>query len=226
MFLPPVHAKLPGTTWFLGLDLAQRQDFTALAVLNLVLRKAERCPVTWQWNRKPELLLCALDRYPQGESYLSYCNMVERRIDQIRAKEPGSTIHLVIDASGPGAPIVDEFQRAGLDINIHPVTMTGGADVSANKHGGLNVPRRSLMTKLILLMEHETLRAETGILNLKEFQNEMLDLRANDTATSTTDDLVVAASLAAWQAVSTTPELLPTRERRRTYIAGGTRRIL
>jgi len=226
MFLPPATAKLPGTPWFLGLDLAQRQDFTALAMLNLTWRKAERCPVTWQWNRKPELALCGLDRYPRGESYRSYCINVERRVDQILAREPGATVHLVIDASGPGAPIVDEFRRAGLDITIHPVTMTGGAEPSANKHGGQNVPRRDLITKLILLMEHQTFRAEPGIPNLKEFESEMLDLRANDTATSTTDDLVVAASLAAWQAVAINPELLPTRERRRAYIASGTRRLL
>ena len=86
MFLPPAPPKAQ-TTWFLGLDLAQRQDFTTLALLNLGWRKVEQDRATWEWIRKPELTLCALDRYPQGDSYLAYCNMVERRIDQIRAAE-------------------------------------------------------------------------------------------------------------------------------------------
>ncbi len=209
----PSKIEKPGSTWFLGLDLAQRQDFTALAALNLEWRNAEQCKVTYNWIRKPELTLCDLDRYKQGQSYLAYCNLVERRIDQIRASEAGATIQLAIDASG-------------LDIKIHPVTMNGGAKSSANKHGGQNIPRRSLITKLILLMEHGTFRADPDILNLDEFQHEMLNLRANDTAAESTGDLVVATSLAAWQAINTTPELLPTREQRRTYIAAGTRRLL
>jgi len=226
MHLPPAPATQPGTTWFLGLDLAQRQDFTALAALNLIWRKTDRNRVTWEWNREPDLSLCTLDRYAQGDSYLSYCFQVERRIDQIRANEPNATIHLVIDAAGPGAPIVDEFKRAGLKIHINPVTMTGGHEVTANKHGGENVPRRMLITKLILLLEHGSLKAVPGIPNLEEFQNEMLNLRANDTATSTTDDLVVATSLATWHAINTTPQLLPTRDPRYTYFASGTRRLL
>lgn len=225
MILPPAKAKPPATTWFLGLDLAQRQDFTTLAALNLTWRNAERDKYDHNWIRKPDLALCMLDRYAQGDSYLSYCFQVKRRIDQIRANEPNSTIHLVIDASGPGAPIVDEFKSAGLKININPVTMTGGQDVTAGKNGGENVPRRMLITKLILLLEHGSLKAEPGIPNLHEFQKEMLNLRANDSATSTTDDLVVATALAAWQAIQSTPKLLPTRRPRQTYIASGTRRL-
>jgi hypothetical protein len=223
MILPPATAKPPATTWFLGLDLAQRQDFTALATLKLEWRITERCKVYYNWIRKPELWLCTLDRYEQGESYLAYCNMVERRIDQIRAREANSKIHLVIDASGPGAPIVDEFKKLGLKIDINPVTMTAGHESTANKHGGENVPRRALITNLILLLERGGLKAADGIPYLDEFQNEMLGLRANDTAAGATDDLVVATALAAWQANNTTPELQPHRERRRTYIAAGTR---
>ena len=104
--------------------------------------------------------------------------------------------------------------------------MTCGHDVTANKHAGQNVPRRNLITKLILLLEHGSFKAVPGIPNLDDFQNEMLGLRANDTATGATDDLVVATALAAWQAIETTPELLPTRQRRRVYIAAGTRRLL
>ena len=219
MYLPPPEPNVPKPAWFLGLDLAQRQDFTTLALLNLGWRKVEQDRATWEWIRKPEITLCALDRYPQGDSYLAYCNIVERRIDQIRAAEPLSTIHLVIDSSGPGAPIVEEFDRSGLKIDINPITMTGGHDVTANKHAGQNVPRRNLITKLILLLEHGSFKAVPGIPNLDDFQNEMLGLRANDTATG-------ATALAAWQAIETTPELLPTRQRRRVYIAAGTRRLL
>ena len=225
MILPPATLKPPATTWFLGLDLAQRQDYTALATLKLEWRVVDRCKVYYNWIRKPELWLCTLDRYEQGASYLAYCNMVERRIDQIRAKEPKSKIHLVIDASGPGAPIVDEFKAIGLEIDINPVTMTAGLEASANKHGGESVPRRSLITNLILLLEHGRVKAANGIPLLGEFQNEMLGLRANDTAASATDDLVVATALAAWHATNTTPEFQPGRERRRTYIAAGTRRL-
>jgi hypothetical protein len=83
-----------------------------------------------------------------------------------------------------------------------------------------------LITKLILLLEHESLKAVGGLQNVERFQNEMLGLRANDTAAAATDDLVVATALAAWHAVKTAPELLPTRDRRRAYFAAGTRRLL
>jgi len=164
MYFPLPKPRVPKPAWFLGLDLAQRQDFTALAVLELKWTITGRDAATWEHLWTPSLIVRALDRYELAQSYSTYTEAVEDRVLGIRECDPTSKIHLALDAAGPGAPIVDDFRNSNIDASVHPITITGGAHPTHSTHGA-NVPRRALVTRTLLLMEQGTLQVQPGLEN-------------------------------------------------------------
>ena len=225
MFLPPAQPYLPKTAWFLGLDLAQRQDFTALATLELKWTVAGKDMATWEHVWTPSLIIRSLDRYELAQSYSTYEDAAKERVSSIRAHDATSEIHLALDAAGPGGPIVDDLRASNIDASIHPITITGGAYPSNSTHGA-NVPRRALVSRTLLLMERGTLQAQPGVENWTELCEELLRLRAGDSHSTAHDDLAIALTLAVWQAATHAPEILPGRKPIPRSITVGTRRLL
>lgn len=225
MYFPLPKPHTPKTAWFLGLDLGQRQDFTALAALELKWAITGRDMATWQHQWTPSLIIRSLDRYELAQSYATYVDAVEDSVQAIRSHDATSKIHLALDAAGPGAPIVDDFRNSGIDAGIHPITITGGAHPSHSTHGA-NVPRRALVSRTLLLMERGTLQVQPGLDNWPELREELLRLRARDTHSKAHDDLAIALTLAVWQAVAHSPEILPKRALKPLPITAGARRLL
>lgn len=220
MYFPDNLPRTRGNSWFLGLDLGQRQDFTAIATLTCEWTTTGRDPVSWEWIRVPKLILRDVDRFPLGTSYLFYPAAVERRVKHIRDAEAAQnayavpTISLAVDASGPGGPIVDEFRRARLGITIRPHLITGGNNPSKTPNGDTTVPRKALLTNLVLLIDKARLVVPPQIQRWQTLLEELLELNAATThpdRSSAHDDMVLAVALAAWQAVAEIPQLLPER---------------
>jgi hypothetical protein len=212
----------PAPTWHLGLDLGQRRDFTALATLTCEWTVEGRDPVTWEWNRIPRLILRDLERFPLGTNYLFYAEALEERIKHIDAVTQAYTRRdavLIVDASGPGGPVVEELRRANLGIEIKPVIITRGQEPGATAGGWSTVPRKVLLTNLILLLDHKKLVTHSRLEDWPVLLEEMLDLNASTTQpnkTSAHDDMVMALAIAAWQATRRHPELLPQRHAARS----------
>lgn len=225
MYFPLPKPRVPKPAWFLGLDLAQRQDFTALAVLELKWTITGRDAANWEHLWTPSLIVRALDRYELAQSYSTYTEAVEDRVLGIRECDPTSKIHLALDAAGPGAPIVDDFRNSNIDASVHPITITGGAHPTHSTHGA-NVPRRALVTRTLLLMEQGTLQVQPGLENWTALRDELLRLRAGDSHSKAHDDLAIALTLAVWQAAVHSPEMLPKRNGKPQPISAGTRRLL
>ncbi len=225
MFLPPPKPYVPKTAWFLGLDLAQREDFTALATLELKWTITGKDMATWEPEWTPSLIIRSLDRYELAQSYTAYQEAIEERVNSIRAYDAKSKINLALDAAGPGGPIVDDLRLSKIDAAIHPITITGGAYPSHSTHGA-NVPRRALFSRTLLLMERGTLQAQPGVSNWTELCKELLRLRAGDSHSKAHDDLAIALTLAVWQAATHAPEILPGRKPIPPSITVGTRRLL
>ncbi len=198
--------------WLLGLDLGQRRDYSAFAVLELAWTHTGRNAVTYEEVFQPSLNLCGLRRFPLGTSYASYPPMVAWRIQQIRRRtDPGAPIRLAVDAGGPGIPVIEELRRSRLDASLHPVFITGGNSPGHASGGARTIPRRDLIGNLILLLDHNLLRWPAGLPERQAWERELLDLSASTTHPEPAgghDDLVMAVSLAAWQAVEHAPRLL------------------
>jgi len=212
--ITPSHAY---PSWYLGFDLGQRQDCTALATTELFWTHTGRDAVTFENIFEPTLHLCSLRRFPLGTSYSDYPQIVGKHIARIcgnhrmRTTMNNTPIHLVVDAGGPGAPVVDELRRAHIPAQLTPMLISGGTAESYTTNGFKTVPRRELISNLVLLMEHNILRWAETLPRRAALDYELLQLCAGTTHPETTsahDDLVMAVAIAAWQAKTVSPQIL------------------
>ncbi len=181
--------------YFVGLDLGQVQDYTALVV-------SER--KTWRYDPRPyEYHVRHLERPKLGTPYPV---IVEQVRDLMRSRDLINQAALVVDATGVGRPVVDLFRKAGL----WPVavTITGGNVVTVGG-GGFHVPKRDLVTTLQVLFQSGRLKVARKLPLAPVLVEELLNFRvkinvrtAHDSYEAWRDgdhdDLVLAAALACW----------------------------
>ena len=112
---------------------------------------------------------------------------------------------LVVDATGVGAPVVEQLKEAGL--NPVPVTITSGQRVK-RVAGAWRVPKRVLIGGLVGAVESGRLRVARGLPCAEAFKRELRAFRVAVTShrhssfggVGEHDDLVIAVALAVWWA--------------------------
>lgn len=193
--------------YFLGLDLGQARDYTALAVLERIVppqppKVAQPLPYTLDCRthnsaiNEPPLTYGMLGRKKTSAEDRRHleprfeCPHLERLalgtsypdiIDHVRGllltPELRDQSTLVIDATGVGRPVCDMFTKAGL---VHTgVIITGGDTV--NRDGNISrVPKRILVSVLQVLLQ--TKRLEFAPNPLREVLiKELLDFQVTVT---------------------------------------------
>ena len=213
------YGPVPAPVWYFGLDLGQRQDHSALAILHLLWTPLGRCAATHQYLFTPGLTVRSIERYPLNTSYEEIPRIVAARAGQIndrhRANNPhtNASIKLIIDAGGPGGPMVDHLRLVAPDyVAITPVMITAGSGETNLSGGFSGIPRRALVTRLIQMVANGCLHCPASLPGLNTWQAEMLSLSgcgAQSTKTGDHDDLTMAAALAAWAALGDARELAP-----------------
>lgn len=106
-----VGAEWTGETrdFFVGLDLGQRRDHTAIAVVErLEVVYPERNRVTWDFRREKCYRLRHLERVALGVGYMEIAARVGRLM---RSGDLAKRSRLAVDASGVGAPVVEMLRR-------------------------------------------------------------------------------------------------------------------
>ena len=96
---------------FVGLDLGQSRDFTAIAVLERAELRGDWDPAMYAWRKTTALRLRHLERVPLGTPYTE---VVDRVVVVTRSGELAERCHLIADATGVGRPVLDMLRRAGL----------------------------------------------------------------------------------------------------------------
>jgi hypothetical protein len=132
--------------YFAGLDLGQRRDYSALAVVEKIEQRRA--------FGGAGLALMAVryaERMPLGTPYPK---VVERVREIVRSDELRGDCALAVDATGVGAPVIDMLRAARLGCEIAPVTITGGERSS----GYETVAKRDLMAELLVLLENRRLK--------------------------------------------------------------------
>jgi hypothetical protein len=202
-FVPPHDPRLrvpepPRVAYFVGLDLGQSADFTAVSVLRSSFTE----------TAKPRHEVVHLERFPLGTSYTAIAAAV---VALVRRPEIGSEWCLVPDLTGVGRPVRDVLRDAlGVDrTRLTPVTITGGGEPSWGKVG-LSVPKRDLITNLLVLLEGDRLALAAGTPELEAFIREASGFQVRLSAAGHDiygqwregehDDLVLSVALAAWVA--------------------------
>jgi len=207
--------------YFVGLDLGQARDFTALAVLERSRPAEDPFRELLQREDWSEFDLVAaqqtatkrertyavrhLERFPLGTSYPAICD----RIVELFAKPPVARATLVVDQTGVGRAVVDMIGRARPKATIRPVTITSGLEIVPDG-AGWHVPKKELVTILQVLLQSRRLRvaaklpmASVLIKELESFQVK-ITAAAHETFESWRerdhDDLVLSVALAAWVA--------------------------
>jgi hypothetical protein len=195
----------PKKKYYLGLDLGQASDYTALAVLEKQAGAA----------RTAELHCRHLQRWPLRTPYPSIVDDVRKMLDSPRLKEAGRPV-LVVDATGVGAPVVDLFRRGGINASLRPVQITGGDSVTEGEGGLKRVPKRDLVSTAQVALQTGRLKIAPGLPEAANLANEMQNFKVKislETAhdsygawrEGSHDDLVLAVCLALWAIENDSP---------------------
>jgi hypothetical protein len=179
--------------FYIGLDLGQRRDHTAIAVIQKVVSQ--------------RLLVRHLERVPLGTPYTA---VVARAREIVQHPELRGQCALVVDGTGVGAPVVDGLRAARLGCEICPVTITGGEHEHSHNGGAWSVPKRDLVAGVQLLLERGELRIAKALLEAGSLVRELLDMRITMAGNGRIrlgadgfgehDDLVIALALSCWRA--------------------------
>ena len=184
-----------------GLDLGQRHDPSALAVV-----EREEPRLAWMPGMSVRLGVRYLERMLLGTSYP---DVVARVCDIMLDPRMNGQSHLVVDATGVGAAVMDLLRLAGMRGRTTAVIITGG-DQAHGSGDQWYVPKRELLTGLESSLECGELRIARKLPEaerlLKEFENMRMEARVNGRwkmgaeGEGEHDDLVMALSLACWRA--------------------------
>ena len=217
-FVQP-YGPVPAPVWYLGLDLGKRQDHSALVIFHLLWTPLDRCADTGDYLFTPPLTVRSIERFPLNTSYEDLPRIIAMRANQIgerhRTAHPhtAASIQLIIDAGGPGGPMVDRLRRiAPGNLAIKPVIITAGSAETQLPGGFSGIPRRALVTRLVQLVARGSLFCPAALPNVSAWMSELLGLSASGTRRNKSrghDDLTMAAALAAWAAVKDAHELAP-----------------
>lgn len=187
----------PEPVYAVGLDLGLSVDYSAIAVVRYVERNDQ------VEGREPyEYHLKYLKRFPLGTRNSRIVEKVEELLD--RQALYGRT-QLVIDSTGIGMPIVNDFFDRRL--KPFPILITGGARASWRGRT-LCVPKRDLVATLTRLFERGMLKIPQDIqlreVLVQELTNFTMRITKNAQDTCSPlqhnqhDDLVVALALACY----------------------------
>jgi hypothetical protein len=192
--------------YFIGLDLGQTQDFTAMAVL-------ERRAVDVAGG-KPEYALRHLQRFPLGTAYTA----IVPAVAVLRSKEPLRQAPLVVDQTGVGRAVVDMLRQTAS--SVIAVTITGGHTVTRAEDGSYHVPKKELITALQVVMQARRLQIARSLPDASLLVRELQQFQVKITAAANEifgvwrngqhDDLVLAVALACWWSERTPPFEAPT----------------
>jgi hypothetical protein len=191
-------------SFFIGVDLGQSHDFTAIAVVERAVLKREFDAAVWAFRKEVRFHLRHLERVPIGTSYPE----VVERVAHI-TRSPGITgpIHLAVDNTGVGAAVVDLLRDARPNATLMPVTITGG-DTEHVSGGAHRVPKRDLIVVLQVLLQAGGLRIAAGLKDTPTLLAELMAMEVKVSAAGNQqfgawregqhDDLVLAVALACW----------------------------
>ena len=181
------------TQTIVGLDLGQRQDYTALAFVER--RQAGTVPAEY---RVPRLRRWRETPYTQIRDELA---------DRLPAWGLSSRDTLAIDGTGVGVAVTDIFAEAHFPTTMSSITITSGIEPT-RVPGGWHVPKRELVGVVSVLLEQRRLLIADGLAEAAILKTELGNFRLKMTAAGNEtfsawreadhDDLVLAVALACW----------------------------
>lgn len=177
--------------YIVGVDLAKLHDYTAIVVIDTTLLASEE-----------KYVVSAVYRYPIG---IEYHRVASHIIEQVLGFPYEGDVTLVVDATGLGAPVLEQF-RANLS-SVMGVTITGGSNF-ARKGNDFNIPKIDLISTLLSVVENRCLYFAQEIPELDTMIHELMAFQGHFSETGRIryegrqahDDMVIALALGVWYA--------------------------
>lgn len=196
--MPQPSAPLTKIKTFVGLDLGQVSDSSALAVVNRLTTGDD----------EPIFQATYLHRWPLSTPYPKIVEGVTKMLDgdSFKHKPLRQQPVLAVDATGVGQPVCDMFKAANLGAKFVPVIITGGHNVNLGADT-YHVPKRLLVSSLQVVLQTKRFKFAEALPEattlVREMQNFQLTIteQANDTyegRKGSHDDLVLAVALSVW----------------------------
>jgi len=195
--------RLRAPKMVLGLDLGQRRDWTALAIVERRMepRPLPEDPATTRLTST--YAVPYLDRTQEKSYEAIAADMVALK------REPRlADATLVIDETGVGVAVGDMLDARTL--RPERVTITGG-DTATSSGSSHRVPKRDLATVVAVMLESQRLKVAEGLPLTETLVKELENFKVKITATGhdrygagddwrvgNHDDLVLAVALAIW----------------------------
>jgi hypothetical protein len=183
--------------FYVGLDLGQSSDPTALVAVEQVYVLA---------NKSPSYHVRHIQRWPLGTPYPAIVNAV---VGLLQSRELRDSA-VIVDATGVGRAVVDllrdAIRAARLNVSLLAITITAGNAVTG---GGseFGVPKLDLVAAVQVYLQTKRVRIARGLPEAPALERELLAFRVRitDSARETFeaasrhhDDIVMALALAIW----------------------------
>lgn len=177
--------------YIVGIDLAKLHDYTAVVVLDTALLAFEE-----------KYAVTVAYRYPIG---IEYHRVATHIIEQILQFPYNGDVTLVVDATGLGGPVLEQFRKnLGSVIGI---TITSGSNFS-RKGLDFYVPKINLISTLLSMVENRCLYFAQEIRDLDMLMQELMTFQGHFSDTGRIryeghrahDDMVIALALGVWYA--------------------------
>jgi len=214
-------------TRYVGVDLGQQRDYTAISVTERVLLPTgnySREPYyDWdtgrtRWQRveegKPEYRVRHLERPPLGTSYVDVVWRILELLESLRDNK----LVLAVDTTGVGRPVADMLKaqlgkwlesNREVPLTTGWITITGGDSVTKAEGGGLRVPKRDLASAPLVLMQNGQLKIAAEMPLADTLRKELLNFKVKINISTAHDsyeawregdhdDLVLSVALACW----------------------------
>ena len=193
------------TKFFVGLDLGQASDYTALSVLERLRPEGDRKEVTYHL------------RHLERVRDVPYPKIVDKITAMLKLSPLADGALLIVDQTGVGAPVVDLFRQARIPMSA--IFIHGGDKVT--REGDVSrVPKRDLAGVLQVLLQVGRLKISKKLPLAAVLQAELLNFKvkidpktAHDSYSAWRekdhDDLVLSVALAAWRAEREPPDTGP-----------------
>lgn len=196
--------------YYLGVDVGQRSDPTALALLEVSITTdlTLRDGATFAHPRYVRRVFRLLERLELGTSYPAAAARVAEVVSSPALQR---RVLVALDATGVGRPFYDMLKEHDLNgAKVIPTVVTAGQQETTDKTGTVMLPKRDLISDLAIALDKRAVEFARGLplmeTLLKEFQNFKLKFTkaGNDQYEAWRqgdhDDLVFAVALANWAA--------------------------
>ena len=202
--------------FYVGVDLGQASDYTAIAIAERVEDLGAK--ETVKKGNEYQLHIRHLERFRD----VRYPEVSERVKRLLLAPPLQKNSKLVVDATGVGAAVVDMLRdsvRGSAGLTFDAVTITGGDTQSRAGYGSYRVPKRDLVGGLQVLLQSGRLKIASSLEHAETLRAELLNFRVKINLSTghdsyeawregDHDDLVLAAALAVWSARAPGPTIV------------------